>query len=453
MSSDEILISVTDLTKTYRIFGHPGDRIKQAMSFGLRKYHREFTALDTISFDISSGEIVGVIGVNGSGKSTLLQIVCGILKPTTGSISVKGRVSALLELGAGFNPEFTGRENVYFQGAMMGLSREEMDQRFEDIASFADIGEFIDQPVRMYSSGMYVRLAFSVAVNVDPEILVVDEALAVGDAGFRSRCFRRIGELRKAGCTILFVSHSTEEIVRICDRAMLLDNGELLISGQPDQVVQKYQYILTSGPDARRSLRKSHGGTQVLDKYVERDKNVSESERDVIDNKEIYDLEFASSNALSFEPNGALIDSVRIVDMSGERVNQLSNGVRYRCCYRVRFTQDATHVRCAILIKTLGGTDIGGAMSAPTLEQGIMNVSQGRFAEAEFEFDCLLNTGIYLCSVAVFGSESGVEYTLHGVRGAVTFKVVNNSNSGSFGVVDLSCRSKMLVLTQDAVNR
>ncbi|MEJ1365046.1 MAG: ABC transporter ATP-binding protein [Candidatus Sedimenticola sp. (ex Thyasira tokunagai)] len=451
MPSDDISISARNLTKTYRIFGHPSDRIKQAMTFGLRKYHREFTAIKDVSFNIRKGEIVGVVGVNGSGKSTLLQLVCGILKPTTGSISVNGRVSALLELGAGFNPEFTGRENVYFQGALMGLTKVQMDQRFDDIAAFANIGEFIDQPVRMYSSGMYVRLAFTVAVNVDPEILVVDEALAVGDAGFRSRCFRRIGELRKAGCTIFFVSHSIEEIVRICGKAMLLDEGELLLAGQPDQVVKQYQCILGAGSDTRRAIRRRFRGIQVSGLQAKGIDGIPEGEEGSIGNTEVYDLESGSGNALAYEPNGALIESVRIVDATGQRIDQLRTGVTYRCIYRVNFTQDASHVRCAILIKTPEGVDLGGGMSAPTMENGIPSVSQGSAVDVEFEFSCILNPGNYLLSVAVFGSEAGVEYALHGIRGALTFRVTRNSNCSTLGAVDLSCRSTVRMLTSDVV--
>jgi lipopolysaccharide transport system ATP-binding protein len=225
MRSDDIAISVRHLTKRYRLFGHPGDRVKQFLSLGLKQYHRDFTALEDVSFDIRRGETVGIIGRNGSGKSTLLQLVCGILKPSAGTVQVNGRVSALLELGAGFNPEFTGRENVYFQGALMGFDQAQMDARFEAIAAFADIGEFIDQPVRTYSSGMFVRLAFSTAIHVDAEILVIDEALAVGDIAFQVRCFDRIRQLKQQGVTILLVSHSMPQILASADKAVLLDSG------------------------------------------------------------------------------------------------------------------------------------------------------------------------------------------------------------------------------------
>ncbi len=195
MPSEDIAISARNLTKTYRLFGHPGDRIKQFFSLGLKRYHREFTALKDVSFDITKGETIGIVGRNGSGKSTLLQVICGILKPSAGTVRVNGRTSALLELGAGFNPEFTGRENVHFQGSLMGLSRKAIGERFDHITAFADIGDYIDQPVRTYSSGMFVRLAFAVATDTAPEIFVVDEALAVGDLAFQSKCFSRIREM------------------------------------------------------------------------------------------------------------------------------------------------------------------------------------------------------------------------------------------------------------------
>lgn len=240
MSSDDIAISVRNLGKTYRLFGHPGDRIKQFFSLGMKKYHNEFIALNDVSFDIKKGETVGIIGRNGSGKSTLLQLICGILKPTTGSVDVNGRISALLELGAGFNPEFTGRENVYFQGAVMGISKEKMDARFDEIASFADIGEFIDQPVRTYSSGMFVRLAFTVAVHVDPEILVIDEALGVGDAEFQDRSFSLMKKMQQNGLTILFVSHSITSVRNFCQRTIWLDSGAVLDIGNADVVCNAY---------------------------------------------------------------------------------------------------------------------------------------------------------------------------------------------------------------------
>lgn len=239
--ASDIAISVKNLSKTYRLFGHPGDRIKQFFSLNLKRYHREFTALQDVSFEIKKGETVGIIGRNGSGKSTLLQLICGILKPSSGSVFVNGRISALLELGAGFNPEFTGRENVYFQGALMGLTQAQMAERFDAIAAFADIGEFIDQPVRMYSSGMFVRLAFAVSVHVEPDILIVDEALAVGDMEFQERSMDRMKHLQRQGCTIVLVTHAIPAVRNFCQTALWLDASRLQQVGAAAPVCLAYQ--------------------------------------------------------------------------------------------------------------------------------------------------------------------------------------------------------------------
>lgn len=258
MRSD-IAVSAKNLTKTYRIFGRPSDRIKQVLALGRIRFHREFTALRDVSFEIRKGETIGIIGRNGSGKSTLLQLICGILKPTSGSVEVNGRVSALLELGAGFNPEFTGRENVYFQGAVMGLTEEEMDGCFDDIATFADIGEFIDQPVRIYSSGMYVRLGFAVAVHMEPDILIIDEVLAVGDATFQQKCIDLIFRLQSQGTTIIVVSHNPYHIERLCHRAAVLNRGRLSGLMPAKDILAEYhemvQEELTPSPVTNEACR------------------------------------------------------------------------------------------------------------------------------------------------------------------------------------------------------
>jgi lipopolysaccharide transport system ATP-binding protein len=240
MSSSDAVISVRNLTKVYRIYDSPLYRFRQAFNFRRKKHHREFTALDGISFEIPKGQTVGIIGRNGSGKSTLLQLVCGIRKPTSGEVHVSGRISALLELGAGFHPEFTGRENVYMQGAIMGLGRADMETRFPGIVAFADIGEFLDQPVKTYSSGMFVRLAFAVAVSVEPDILVVDEALSVGDIGFQQKCIERIREMREAGVTIFLVSHDILLLRNFGDTLIYLDRGRIKTMGDPEVVGEAY---------------------------------------------------------------------------------------------------------------------------------------------------------------------------------------------------------------------
>jgi lipopolysaccharide transport system ATP-binding protein len=236
----EIAISVRRASKMYRIYDRPQDRLKQMLWRGRRAYGREFWALRDVSFEVRKGETVGIIGRNGSGKSTLLQIIAGTLAPTSGEVRVNGRVAALLELGSGFNPEFTGRENVFLNGAILGIARAEMEQRYAEIAAFADIGEFIEQPVKFYSSGMVVRLAFAVQALIEPDILIVDEALSVGDMYFQTKCMAKIADLRRRGTSILFVSHSLGTIKILCSWAALLEEGRLLMTGHPDPVGDKY---------------------------------------------------------------------------------------------------------------------------------------------------------------------------------------------------------------------
>ncbi len=237
-------IQVQHLSKKYQIYGRPWDKLREVLRLSGKPLHREFWALDDISFEIDAGQTLGIIGQNGSGKSTLLQVLAGIMRQTRGNCHVNGKVSALLELGSGFNPEFTGRENVFMNGAILGLDTRRMQERFDAIAHFAEIGEFMDQPVKTYSSGMFMRLAFAVAVNVDPDILLVDEALAVGDLIFQHRCMHRMNALRDGGKTILLVTHDLGAIVKFCDRALLLDRGQLLEDGKPDLVVQKYRALI-----------------------------------------------------------------------------------------------------------------------------------------------------------------------------------------------------------------
>lgn len=242
--SSEPVISVKNLGKCYQLYAQPSDRLKQFLWRGKRQYYREFWALRNVSFEVMPGEVVGIIGTNGSGKSTLLQLVCGTLTPTAGEVSVHGRVAALLELGAGFNPEFTGRENVFMSAAIMGIKQQEIAARFEEIVDFSGIRNFIDQPVKTYSSGMYVRLAFAVATSVDPDILVIDEALSVGDGAFARKSFNRIMQMRDTGKTILFCSHSLFQVESLCTRAIWMNNGKIMAEGDSASVVAAYQGFL-----------------------------------------------------------------------------------------------------------------------------------------------------------------------------------------------------------------
>ena len=252
--SGNVAVDMRNVSKCFNIYERPHHRLLQSIHRGRRQYFREFWPLRDINLQIGRREVVGIIGRNGSGKSTLLQVICGTLQPTTGTVNAEGRISALLELGAGFNPEFTGRENVYVNGAILGVGAAEVTRRFGEIAAFADIGEFMDRPVKTYSSGMYVRLAFAVATCVDPDILVVDEALAVGDAKFQAKCFRRFRELTNRGTTIIVVTHALDLVTRFCQRAILIDAGRLQLDGSPRDVVNAYLDRLFGVPKVARGL-------------------------------------------------------------------------------------------------------------------------------------------------------------------------------------------------------
>lgn len=250
--SSNIAVSVKNLTKTYHIYEKPRDRLIQMLMRGKRKYYREFSALSDISFDVIKGDSVGILGHNGAGKSTLLQLLTGTLTASSGSIVTKGRIAALLELGAGFNPDFTGRENVYMNAAILGLSKQDIDSKYDAIIAFADIGDFIGRPVKTYSSGMYVRLAFAVAVHTDPELLIIDEALAVGDIRFQMKCLKHMEQMKEKGTTVLFVSHSPEQVKRFCNKAIWLDKGKLRANGTSSQVCDQYREYMSVGEVANK---------------------------------------------------------------------------------------------------------------------------------------------------------------------------------------------------------
>ena len=246
--SSEVILKVENVGKRYEIYEAPHHRLLQTLLRGKKQFYKEFWALKDLSFEVKKGECLGIIGRSGCGKSTLLQIIAGTLASTTGSVSVTGKVAALLELGSGFNPEFTGRENVYMNGAIMGLSRTEIEQKFDEIAAFADIGEFIEQPVKIYSSGMMVRLAFAAAINVDPNILIIDEALSVGDVFFQQKCHARIEELISNGTTVIIVSHDMPSIEKYSDNVLLIDQGQMLFWGQPNEAVNRYYALFFDKP-------------------------------------------------------------------------------------------------------------------------------------------------------------------------------------------------------------
>ncbi|ERO63473.1 ABC transporter ATP-binding protein [Pseudomonas piscis] len=449
--SSEVAIKVEGLSKCYHIYDQPRDRLKQfllprfqrAVGMTARQYYREFRALDDVSFEIRKGETVGIVGRNGSGKSTLLQMICGTLNPTGGSIQTHGRIAALLELGSGFNPEFTGRENVYLNAAVLGLSKEETDRRFGDIAAFAEIGEFIEQPVRSYSSGMVVRLAFAVAINVDPDILVVDEALSVGDELFQRKCFSRIESIRSSGATILFVSHSGATVVGLCDRAILLDSGELLSMGEPKRIIGGYQKLLYAPADTREEVREAMRTRDCVQIVGESQADAlgitgSVSACETIDrDQESFDPAFVPQSTIVFESRGAVIGDARIYTLDGVQVNGLVRGRRYVFRYDVSFDRVVTNVRFAMLIKASTGMPLGGGLSAPTLTEAILVVEPGARFSVEYSFTCHLNPGVFFLNAGVFGcDDSKEEVVLHRKADVLAFRVLPVLDNRATELVD-----------------
>lgn len=320
------VIKVEHLSKTYRIYDHPWDKLRDVLGLSFGKLHRDFWALDDVSFELESGQTLGIIGQNGSGKSTLLQILAGIMFQTKGLCSVTGKISALLELGSGFNPEFTGRENVFMNGAILGLDRKEMQMRFDKIAAFAEIGDFIDQPVKTYSSGMFMRLAFAVAVNVDPDVLLVDEALAVGDLIFQHRCMHRMNQLRDIGRAIVLVSHDLDAVTKFCDRVMLLDGGRLLEVGKPEIVVQKYRALIFERE------RRRGGFDETVEPQPGTDLFTSTGDMPVTRSIPNIDYRFGSAEAV--------ILGVEMLDGNGNEIHEALGGQRIIIRISVQFHQD-----------------------------------------------------------------------------------------------------------------
>ncbi|RVD19620.1 ABC transporter ATP-binding protein [Mesorhizobium sp. M4B.F.Ca.ET.017.02.2.1] len=490
--NSDVAIRVRDVSKHYVMFERPEDRFKQMVVPRLerlvgrppRRYFRDFAALSGISFEIGRGETVGIIGRNGSGKSSLLQIVCGTVQPTSGSVEVNGRIAALLELGAGFNPEFTGRENVFLNAAILGVPRKEMEWRFDDIARFADIGPFIDQPVKTYSSGMYVRLAFATAINVDPDILVVDEALSVGDEAFQRKCFARIEDIKDKGGTILFVSHGAQTIVQLCTRAMLIDAGELILEGRPKTIVGQYQRLVNASTEAAKDIRAGivelnaalstpqatgidglGGSPPVADlkstafainfpasilpmppglEGGEADAVVvsaAETEAEPISASaqyaDYYDPNLTSKSTIYLEERGARIRDMRITTLGGEQVNVLQMGRRYVFEYAVDFTADAKDVGFEFLFKNVTGLVLAGSDTHKAKRERTRFVSNGTSLKVNFTFSCLMLPGAYLASAGVRGVVNDDLRMLHKIVEGVVIRVASEPGLVAIGCVNL----------------
>ncbi len=399
----ELAIVARGLGKCYEIYAKPRDRLLQSIFRGRRQFFQPFWAVTGISFEVRRGETVGIVGRNGSGKSTLLQLVAGTLTPTAGTVTVHGRVAALLELGSGFNPEYTGRENIFLNGSVLGFSRAAMMHRYPEILAFADIGEFVDQPVKTYSSGMLARLAFAVAIHADPELLIVDETLSVGDEAFQRKCFARIHELRERGTSILFVSHAAAAIVELCDRAILLDHGELLYAGRPKDVVGLYQKLIYAPPDraaaVRRMIVEGEQRMPATSFVALQDTGASDATAGDAD----FDPTLVPQSTIAYENRGAEIDDPHIETRDGRRVNVLAHGEEYVFTYRVRFATAAGSVTFGMGIRNITGVGLGGGTSAPP-DEAIPHVAARSHFRVAFRFRCLLNADTYFLNAGVLGA-------------------------------------------------
>ena len=461
MSSDNIAIRVQNLSKCYQIYNAPKDRLKQFILPRVRRllgkqskeYFQEFWAIKDISFELQKGETIGIVGVNGSGKSTLLQIVCGILTPSGGTVYSNGRIAALLELGSGFNPDFTGRENVYLNGAVLGLSTDELAEKFPDIEDFADIGEFIEQPIKMYSSGMVVRLAFAIAINIEPSILVIDEALAVGDAAFQRKCFARIKHLQENGTTILFVSHDAGAVVELCNRVMLLDQGELLHFGAPKKAITIYHKLLFAPAEKIAAVRQSI----VTDLFSDLDVQVDAKSDRLVDDLSVGSNHDGHSTGLEpqyvedmvpvtttwYEKNGAEISDPHIETLSGKRVNVLVSGGQYCFVYTAAFLKKAEKVSLGMLIKTVRGYEIGGYGGGVAGSEYIDQIDADSIIRVRMRFNCILTTGDYFLNAGIVGEIDGETGYLHRGIDVTLFRVQAIPGTRSTGVIDFGIETML----------
>ncbi len=407
--SDNFVIRSENTGKCYQIYNRPLDRLKQSLWRGKKKFYQEFWAIKDISFEIRKGETVGIIGSNGSGKSTLLQIICGILRPTEGELEISGRIAALLELGAGFNPEFTGRENLFMNAAIMGLSHSEISKRYNDIAEFADIGQFIDQPVKTYSSGMYVRLAFAIAVNLSPDILVVDEALAVGDIRFQQKCITKIKKFCKTG-TVIFVSHDTTAIMELCSRVIWIESGKIRMDNIPKFVVEKYLQYMYEGDKTVK--------TSEVSKISEVQPLISE------DDAEIAGFSIINDKFRQFGNLKAVIKGVRIISGQGKN-NLIYTGEPCEISMIIDSYSDIANPLIGYIVKDPLGREIFGDNTA-LLKYNLSGMRKGERYLISFKIDSYpsINEQDYSLSVAVADGSSDEHEQCHYVYDAVIFRSI-----------------------------
>ncbi|MGB3421046.1 MAG: ABC transporter ATP-binding protein [Dolichospermum sp.] len=399
---EEIAISLKNVSKCFKRYARPVDRLKELLLPG-KSYAQEFWALQDISFEIMKGETMGIIGRNGAGKSTILQLICGTLTPSSGEVQVNGRVAALLELGAGFNPEFTGRENVYMNGAIMGLSKLEVDERFENIAAFADIKDFIDQPVKTYSSGMYVRLAFASAIHVNPDILIIDEALAVGDMFFQAKCMARMRQMMESGVTVLFVSHDTGSVKSLCQRGVFLEQGKVKKIGKASEVAEVY--VSTIRNETNQELSKQLLPT--INNENSQDQKISDTQKKQLDNNCIFQILVRTHEEAKFAyqsyrygNGGAKILDIKILNIFHQETEQIDYKQAFSIQASILFEKSFPTFAFGYLVKDLKGIELIGTTTItenlvmPSVEPGEVYVVEAKTTNS-------LNEGIYTISLSV----------------------------------------------------
>lgn len=442
-----IAIKVNNLTKSYKLYSKPIERLKESLNLFGKKYHADFDAVKNISFEINQGETVGIIGRNGCGKSTLLKMIANVLTPTNGRVIVRGHISAILELGTGFNPELTGHENIYLNTSINGFSKKQTDQKFDEIVEFSELGEFIHQAIKTYSSGMKARLAFSVAINVAPDILIVDEALSVGDAAFQRKCFAKMEELRSNGTTVLFVSHSEGSIVNLCNRAIWISNGELIIDGVPKLITGLYhKYSNLNQVNKERVLyeyqmlaNKNEFLEEQNEEVIKKNATLKDKKESSISSEETYSPDLKSISTIYYEENGAKIYGFEICTLSGKKVNILLQGREYIYSYNVLFTdkQKKKVIFGLSIVNKQGVMLAGGNYPAKNQYQEILENK----VKIQWNFKCNLLEGDYFLTAGVM-DESGV--FLARIKDAYMIKVKNNNESAQMlGVVDLNLKGSL----------
>lgn len=412
-----VAIRINNLSKVYKLYEKPIDRLKETISPFKKTYHKSFSALNHVSFDVAQGETVGIVGTNGSGKSTILKIITGVLTPTEGTVEIHGKISALLELGAGFNMEYTGIENIYLNGTMMGFTRKEMDEKIKDILDFADIGDFVYQPVKTYSSGMLVRLAFATAINVEPEILIVDEALSVGDVFFQAKCFNKINEIKQKGTTILLVTHDMSSIIKYCDKAVLLNRGNFVEEGKPNKIVDLYKKILANQYDPNKT-----------------ESTVDAAAIQVDDSKKWMSQLSVNPDQLAYGDRRAEIIDIGIFDDQKRLTNLIMKGKEFTIKMKVKFNETISEPIFAFTIKDTKGTELVGTNTLVE-NTDVKMVEAGKSYIVSFTQKMMLQGKDYLISFGCTGFENGEFVIYDRMYDVVNISVISNKNT--VGVYDM----------------